>query len=122
MLGAGRAMHEVPRAQGPLLTLDEQHALAGEHEEILLIRLAVVHRRRLTGLHDAEPEAEIRELGRFELGVVTEDPRITLEDAPRAEGIARQPGRIGDVHDEPAVGNRSQAGRDLLETRLVGHG
>src|SRR6478672_10342961 len=63
MLSARRAVHEVPRPEGPLLTLDEQQALAGKHEEILLIRLAVVHRRRLTGLDHAEPEAEVRKPG-----------------------------------------------------------
>ena len=35
MLRLGRAVEEVPLAQRPLLALDEERALAGEHEEVL---------------------------------------------------------------------------------------
>ena len=39
VLRSRRAMDEVPRPQPPLLTLDEQQALAGENEEVLLLSI-----------------------------------------------------------------------------------
>jgi hypothetical protein len=42
VLGPGRAVHEVPGLQRPLLALDQQQALTGENEKILLLILAVV--------------------------------------------------------------------------------
>ena len=50
----GRAVHEVPGAQLPLLALDEQQALAGEHEEALLRPLAVVEAERLARLEHVQ--------------------------------------------------------------------
>ena len=38
-----RAVHEVPGSEPPLLSFDEQQALARKHEEVLLFVLAVVH-------------------------------------------------------------------------------
>jgi hypothetical protein len=49
VLGAGGTVEEVPRPEEPLLTLDEQTALAREYEERLLLRLGVVEAIRLTG-------------------------------------------------------------------------
>ncbi len=37
-----RAVDEVPLLQAPLLALDHEHALARDHEEVLLAALAVV--------------------------------------------------------------------------------
>src|SRR2546425_1653445 len=42
VLGPGRGVEEVPRTQRPLLALDEQRALAGEDEKVLLLVLRVV--------------------------------------------------------------------------------
>ena len=53
VLGAGGAVEEVPRTEEPLLAVDEQPALTGEHEEGLLLRLGVVEAVRLPRLEDA---------------------------------------------------------------------
>src|SRR5687768_12459712 len=41
-----RAVDEVPGPQRPLLALDQEQALPGEDEEVLLLVLAVVHAAR----------------------------------------------------------------------------
>src|SRR6185295_4230229 len=46
VVGPGRAVDEVPGAQRPLLLLHYEQALSGEHEEVLLARLGVVHAGR----------------------------------------------------------------------------
>ena len=53
-------MDEVPRAEVSLDAFDDQACFAGEHEEVLLIGLPVVHRHRLAALQHAEvdPSAE----------------------------------------------------------------
>ena len=56
-------MDEVPGTQAPLLILDEQHAPAGEDEEILLLVLAVVEAVGLARRQDVQPHAELLELG-----------------------------------------------------------
>ena len=53
-------MEEVPRLQLPLLALDDQEALAGQHEEVLLRVLAVVEAHRLPGRQDVEVDPEPR--------------------------------------------------------------
>src|SRR5207237_7980245 len=58
-----RAVHEVPRPQRPLLALHDQERLAGEHEEVLLVGLPVVHRHRLARPEDGDVDPELRELG-----------------------------------------------------------
>jgi hypothetical protein len=55
-------VHEVPRLKRPLLALDEQQALAGEHEETLLVGLRVIKPAWLSGLDHLEREADIGEL------------------------------------------------------------
>jgi hypothetical protein len=40
-----RTLHEVPPLERPLLSLDDQQRLAGEHEEVLLLRFPVVQGR-----------------------------------------------------------------------------
>jgi len=98
VLDAGGAVDEVPRAERPLLPLDEQRALAGEHQERLLLRFRVVEAVRLAGLDDADVDADVRK--RVPAG---------LEPASRAERLRRPPLRIPDVHDEPAVGDGREA-------------
>src|SRR5881398_2267739 len=63
VLGPGRAVEEVPRAQDAFLPLDQQAALARENEEVLLLRLAVVEAVRLAGLEHVQPDAELRKGG-----------------------------------------------------------
>jgi hypothetical protein len=74
---------EVPGAQRPLLAFDEQQALPGEHEEVLRDGLGVVEPARVAGVEHAQVDPELVE--RLALG---------LEDL--------LPGRVADVHDEPA--------------------
>src|SRR4029453_11228304 len=54
VLCPGRYMYEVPRLQRPLLAVDEQRALPGQHEEVLLHCLRVVEAVRLARLEDAD--------------------------------------------------------------------
>src|SRR6266550_5591643 len=61
VLGVRRAVDEVPRLQVPLLAFDDDQALAGEHEEVLLVRLAVVAAARLSRLEDGDRVPELRE-------------------------------------------------------------
>ena len=57
VLGSGRAVEEVPRAERALLALDEQQALAGENEEVLLGLLFVVEAVRLTRLEHGQTDS-----------------------------------------------------------------
>src|SRR5207244_12832810 len=101
---------EVPRLELSLAPLDQQDALAGEDEEILLIRLAVIPPARLARLEHGECEADVRK-GRV----------VALEDAGVPAHLVRDPRRLRDAADEPPVGDRRQADVQLFETRLVDH-
>ena len=57
VLGPGRAVDEVPRPQGTLLTFDDQQALAAQDEEYLFACFAVVHRHRLSRRQHVEVHA-----------------------------------------------------------------
>src|SRR5581483_7460519 len=105
-----RAVHEIPRAERPLLALDQEQALAGEDEEVLLTRLAVVARGRLARLEHADRVPELRERD-----------RAALEDAAGAERLVRDPRRVPDVDDEPAPGGRREPSAGVLEPRLRAH-
>src|SRR5262249_7590204 len=61
VLGAGGAVEEVPGPQRPLITFDEQRALPGEDDEVLLLRLGVVEAVRLARLEDVETDPELAE-------------------------------------------------------------
>jgi hypothetical protein len=78
VLGPGWTVEEVPRPKDPLLTLDEQPALSGEHEERLLLILGVVEAVRLARLQDAELDADLREreLWAFETAIRTGRPLL----------------------------------------------
>ena len=56
-------MHEVPPAERALLALDDRKRLAGEHEEVLLVVLAVVHRHRLARAENGQVDPELLEVG-----------------------------------------------------------
>src|SRR5206468_1706012 len=91
VLGPGRAMHEVPRLEAPLLALDEQDAFAREDEEVLLLVLAVVVAVGLARLDDPEVEAELLE------------PGVALErDVPSELGVG-DPLCLAGVDDVPAL-------------------
>src|SRR4051794_21806292 len=61
VVGPGRAVEEIPGLERPLLALDDRERLAGEHEEVLLVRLVVVHATALAGLENGERVAELSE-------------------------------------------------------------
>ena len=90
-------MHEVPGPEPPLLALDEQQALAREHEEVLLVVLAVVHACGLAGLQHADIDPDLRE------------PRLALEPRVGAE-VALPPERLARVQHEPALALGNEAG------------
>ena len=52
-------MDEVPLAQRPFLAFDDQECLAGEHEEVLLVGLPVVHADGLARAEDEEVGADL---------------------------------------------------------------
>src|SRR5579871_2820268 len=98
VLRPGRAVEEVPLLQPPLLSLDDEDALAGENEEVFLLRLAVVAAVRLAGHEDVDAHADLLEVS-SERGL----------GAGRAlvPSLARQPLGIDDVDDEPVLGHAS---------------
>src|SRR5262249_32720505 len=104
-----REVREVPGAQAPLLTLDDQQRLAGEHEEVLLVGLPVVHAHRLAGLEDVEVEAELRK------GL----PLLEVGELAAAGAVA--PARLARVQDEPAVALRRKSVLGLDQLRLRDH-
>src|SRR6202011_3523335 len=111
VLAVGRAVEEVARRQAALLALDEQQAGAGEDEEVLLVRLPVIQPVRLARLQDAEREAGLRERD-----------GAAFEEAARAEVLVRDPSRVEDVDDEPALAGRREARALLAQARLLNHG
>src|SRR5437868_9385288 len=112
MVRAGRAVHEVPLAQRSLFSFDDQQRLAGEHEEILLIVLAVVHGHRLAGRENSQVDPELREV-RLAL-----EP---LEFAVVAAALEVDPRRIESVEDEPAFALGDESVLGGLERRLRDH-
>jgi hypothetical protein len=116
---AGRAVDEVPGAERPFLLLDQQQALAGQDEEVLLARLRVVHARRLARLEHRERVADLVEVPRLELGPLLQHAFARLEHAPRAEDVVAHPRGLGGVDDEPTRTNRREAGADVSEPSLA---
>jgi hypothetical protein len=99
VLRPGRAVHEVPGSQLPLLALDDEQCLAGEYEEVLLVGFPVVHRHRLAGLESREVDPELVEVQRaVEAGA--------LELAEGAAPVALPPLRLAGAEDEPALAPR----------------
>src|SRR4051794_23609424 len=100
MLGAGRAVDEIPPVKPPLLTFDDRDAFAAEHEEVLLLGLPVVRRRHLACTSDAERHPEHRK-ERLRLVLVFAGQR----HAPALPGLVG-PTRLAYVEHEPAAGRR----------------
>jgi len=103
VLGPGGTVEEVPRLKEPLLTLDEQPALARDHEERLLLILGVVEAVRLARLQNAELDADLREreFPAFETAVRTGRPLLTV--------LRCHPLGVLHVHDEPPVAGGGEA-------------
>src|SRR5919206_5077115 len=85
------AVDEVPGAERQLPALDEQQALAREHEEVLLRPLPVVEADRLAGLEHVQVDPELPEAA------------LALEVAVVAEPAGLAPAALGRVDHEPAV-------------------
>ena len=109
MFRPGRAVNEVPLSQRALLSFDNRERLTGENQEVLLIRLPVVHRQRLAGSENSEVDPELREV------------RLALEVGTKATTLEVDPRRLAHVEDEPALprGDTSMLGR--LQRRLRNH-
>ena len=91
VLGAARAMEEVPRPQPALLLFNDQQTLTRHHEKPLLGVLAVVHAHRLAWLEDADVDPKLRE------------PPLAFEGAVGTKWPFVPPTRLASIQDEPAL-------------------
>jgi hypothetical protein len=99
--------HSRTLGQATLISLDEQQALAGEHEEVLLGVLAVIHAVRLARLQHLDVDAEVGEAD------------VALADARGAERLVMPPRRLERVDDEPALTRRNEPTLGLPERSLA---
>ena len=99
--------HAFRRRSSP--STSSRHSPA-EHEEVLLVGLAVVQRARLSWPHDRDRVADL-----------LERHGVALEHAGVGEVAAAHPGRVAHVDHEPAVGGRHEARVRLLHPRLRNH-
>ena len=106
-------MHEVPRAQLPLLAFDDQNCFARDDEEALLIGLPVVHGHRF-----ARPEHERIDAELFELPLALE---IIRSEADRASAVDVTPHGVAQVEDEPSLALRDEPMFGLPQFRLGNH-
>src|SRR3954447_4081359 len=95
MLCLGRAMHEVPCAQRPLLAFDDQNCFARNDEQVLLIGLPVVHGHRLARVQDERIDAEL-----VGLRLVFE---VVEHEADGAAALGMTPRGVAHVADEPPL-------------------
>src|SRR5215468_3746098 len=108
VLRPGRTVEEVPCLQLPLFTLDDQEALAGQHEEVLLRVLAVIEAHRLPRRQDVQVDPQPREAA------------LALEVAERPERRGVAPAAVLRAHHEPALAPGTEAELRGVERRL-GH-
>lgn len=113
VLRVRRAVHEVPRAQVPLLAFDEQNSFARNDEEILLIGLPVVHGHRL-----ARSERECIDAELFGLPLAFE---VVERYADGAAAVDLTPYGVAHVEDEPSLALRDEPMLGLLQSRLGNH-
>src|SRR5690242_8781257 len=109
---AGRAVHEVPGPQRPLLAFDDQDRLTGQDEEVLLIGLPVIHRHRLTGGEPCQVDPQLVEVAAaVQFGA--------LELAEDSSPGSLQPLRLASIEHEPAVtpGDEAPGGGHQLRLR-----
>src|SRR5262249_54716377 len=105
-----RAVDEVPRAEGPLLSFDDQRRLSGEHEEVLLVDLPVVHGHELSGLDHIDVDPELGEVG---VG--------TFKVADGRAALHVEPARRMGVEHVPALPPRDKPALSRLQPRLRNH-
>jgi GNAT superfamily N-acetyltransferase len=111
--GVRRAMHEVPRAQLPLLAFDDQNRFARNDEEVLLVGLPVVHRHRFARLEHERIDPEL-----FELAPALE---VVGDNADGAAAVGVTPLGVAHVEDEPSLDLRDEPVLGLLRFRLGNH-
>src|SRR5262249_4430707 len=102
--GTGRAVEVVPLPQRTLLLLDDQRALARQHEKSLLRALRVVERVRAARPDDADVDADV---GGRVLSRLDRVRRAALLVVAYRE-------RVRQVEDEPALRRDVAAVRGLL--------
>ena len=113
VLRVRRAVHEVPRAQRPLLAFDDQDRLARDDEEVLLVGLPVVHGHRLARHEHERIDAEL---------VGLPPPFEVVEgEADGAAAVGVTPHGVAQAEDEPAVALRDETVLGLLRFRLGHH-
>src|SRR5439155_2596392 len=110
MLCPGRAVDKVPLSERALFAFDDEQRLAGEHEEVLLVDLPVVHRHRLARPEDDEVNTQLRKL------------QLTLELGIGAPTLDVSPWRVARVEHEPAFPLRDESVLGSSERRLRNHG
>ena len=106
---AGRTVDEVPGAKVPFLLLDDEEALAGENEEILLLGLGVIQAARLPRLEDVEAEAELREEDLLQLRALAQRWTVCLERSSASRS-----------RDSPPRPRRRRSGRTSRHRRERG--
>src|SRR5213595_2388831 len=99
-------MDEVPLSQRPLLALDDEKRLPGQHEKIFLVGFPVVHADRLTRPEHVEEDPDLRKLD------------LTLAVADRRPALAMPPARVAGVQDEPSLAGGHEPGLGLFERGL----
>ena len=107
-------MHEVPLTQRSLLTFYDRQRLARQHEEILLVGLAVIHRHRLAGTENGHVNSELQKISRAL-------EACSFELTEEAATLAVPPLRLARVDDEPALSFRYKAVLCPHELRLRNH-
>ena len=109
VLRVGREVHEVPGLDRPLLTFDQQQALAAQDEEVLLPVLRVVVAVRLPRPQHLDVDAVVLEV------------RRALKGDTRAELVVVEPRGVARVDDEPSLAGRLLAAVAVLHPGLGHH-
>ena len=108
MLGPRRTVHEIPRLQAALFALDDEQALAGQDEEVLLRPLAVVHAVRLAGAEDADAHPDL-----LESHVFAVEHRVAPE-------LVAEPPRLARVRHEPPVAETGRTPCSVFSSEASG--
>jgi len=107
--GPGWAVNEVPRPQGALNALDDQQARVGEHQEVLLVSLPVIHRHRLSRGAHTDVRADLGER------------RVALELTHSRTIRHVKPASVAGVEYKPALARGHHARRAALELCFASH-
>jgi hypothetical protein len=102
-------MHEVPSLERALVAFHDQERVPGQHEEVFLIRLPVVHRHWLAGPEDDDVDPQLLEEG------------LTLEVAQCRTPVGVVPACVLRVQNEPAVPARNPPALRLVHRRFGKH-